>query len=54
MKMIKICKWRVKMIIVTATMNVKPGNKDAFILESQDLISETRKEDGCISYNLIS
>ena len=42
------------MIIVTATMNVKPGNKDTFILESQDLISETRKEDGCISYNLLA
>jgi quinol monooxygenase YgiN len=42
------------MIIVTATMKVKPGNKNVFISEAQDLISETRKEDGCISYNLLA
>jgi quinol monooxygenase YgiN len=42
------------MIIVTAMMYVKPGNKDAFILEAKDLISATRQEEGCISYNLLA
>ena len=42
------------MIIVTAMMNVKNGKKEAFILEAKDLISSTRKEDGCIDYNLLA
>ena len=42
------------MIIVTAIMNVKNGKKEAFILEAKDLISSTRKEDGCIDYNLLA
>jgi quinol monooxygenase YgiN len=40
------------MIIVTAKMTVKPEMKEVFILESKDLISSTRKEKGCISYDL--
>ena len=42
------------MIIVTAMMNVKPGKKDAFILESKDLVVNTRQEKGCISYDLLA
>jgi quinol monooxygenase YgiN len=42
------------MIIVTARMKVKTGNKKFFISEAQDLISATRKENGCISYNLLA
>ena len=42
------------MIIVTAMMHVKTGKKDAFILEAKDLISATRKENGCINYNLLA
>ena len=40
------------MIIVTATMNLKPNKKEEFILKAQDLISATRLEEGCISYGL--
>jgi|WetSurMetagenome_2_1015567.scaffolds.fasta_scaffold271667_2 quinol monooxygenase YgiN len=40
------------MIIVTAKIEVKPGRKDAFILETKNLISNTRKEEGSISYEL--
>ena len=40
------------MIIVTATMNLKPHKKEEFILKAQDLISATRLEEGCISYGL--
>ena len=55
MNNIKFCKLEdVNMIIVTAIMKVKTGNKNAFISEAQDLISATRKENGCISYNLLS
>jgi len=42
------------MIIVTAMMHVKNGKKEAFILEAKDLISASRKEDGCINYNLLT
>ena len=42
------------MIIVTAMMHVKDGKKEAFILEAKDLISSTRKEDGCINYDLLA
>ena len=40
------------MIIVTAMMDVKSGKKETFINETQSLISATRNEKGCISYNL--
>lgn len=42
------------MIIVTAMIHIKTGKKEAFILEAKDLISASRKEDGCINYNLLS
>lgn len=42
------------MIVVTAKMKIKSGLKDEFIGEAQDLITATRAENGCISYNLYS
>jgi quinol monooxygenase YgiN len=42
------------MIIVTAMMHVKDGKKEAFILEAKDLITSTRKEIGCINYDLLA
>jgi quinol monooxygenase YgiN len=42
------------MIIVTAMMYVKPGNKTQFISEAKNLISATRQEAGCISYDLLA
>jgi quinol monooxygenase YgiN len=42
------------MIIVTAMMNVKPGKKDAFILDAKELVVTTRQEKGCISYDLLA
>ncbi len=42
------------MIIVMAIMNVKPGKKDAFILDAKDLVAKTRQETGCISYDLLA
>jgi quinol monooxygenase YgiN len=42
------------MIIVTAMMHVRTGKKEAFILETKDLISATRKEEGCINYDLLA
>ena len=40
------------MIMVTAKITAKPGEKDKIILKSQNLIKSTRLELGCISYNL--
>ncbi|MGO9387731.1 MAG: putative quinol monooxygenase [Methanobacterium sp.] len=40
------------MIIVNATITVKPGERDNIILKSNDLIELTRLEAGCISYKL--
>ncbi len=40
------------MIIVTATITAKPGERDNIIIKSQNLIESTRLESGCISYNL--
>ena len=42
------------MIIVNATITVKPGERDNIILKSNDLIELTRLEAGCISYNLFA
>ncbi len=44
----------VYMIVVTAKMKVKSGLKDEFIGKAQDLITNTRAEDGCLSYSLYS
>jgi quinol monooxygenase YgiN len=40
------------MIMVTATITAKPGQRDAVIEKSKDLIESTRLEPGCISYQL--
>ena len=40
------------MIIVTAKITAKSGEKDKIISKSRDLIESTRFESGCISYNL--
>jgi quinol monooxygenase YgiN len=37
------------MIIVTATITAKPGERDNIIIKSQNLIESTRLESGCIS-----
>lgn len=41
-----------QMIVVTATITAKPGERDNIISKSRDLIESTRLESGCISYNL--
>jgi len=40
------------MIMVTAKITAKPGERDNVILKAKDLIESTRLESGCISYNL--
>ena len=40
------------MIIVTATITAKQGERDEIISKSQDVIESTRQESGCISYEL--
>ncbi|MGB9977975.1 putative quinol monooxygenase [Methanobacterium sp.] len=40
------------MIIVTAKITAKLGEKDNIISKTQDLIDSSRLESGCISYNL--
>ena len=42
------------MIIVTATITAKKGQKDKIISKSQDVILSTRQESGCISYELLA
>lgn len=40
------------MIILTSQITLKPGCKEAFIALAGELIQETRKEPGCLSYRL--
>lgn len=40
------------MIIVTAKITAKPGERNNIIPKAKDLIKSTRSESGCISYNL--
>lgn len=40
------------MIIVTAKITAKHGEKDKILSKSQDLIESTRLELGCVNYNL--
>ncbi|WP_099466545.1 putative quinol monooxygenase [Konateibacter massiliensis] len=42
------------MIIVIANVQVKEGNGEKFVSAAQNCINETRKENGNISYNLLS
>lgn len=41
------------MLIVTATLTVKPGQKDALFAYAKDVMAATRKEDGCFGYTLL-
>ena len=40
------------MITVVAEFAVKPAELDAFLSRCDELIAETRKENGCLSYHL--
>lgn len=40
------------MIYVVATLTAKPGKRDALIAGAKPCIAETRKEKGCVSYEL--
>ncbi len=40
------------MIIVIATLTIKPGALEALRPHAEACIAETRKEDGCMSYDL--
>jgi quinol monooxygenase YgiN len=40
------------MIYVIATMNIKPGSRETLLEAAKPCIAGTRKEAGCISYDL--
>lgn len=40
------------MIYMVATLKIKPGSLPEFIAAAKTCIAETRKEEGCISYDL--
>ncbi|MCD8138764.1 MAG: antibiotic biosynthesis monooxygenase [Planctomycetaceae bacterium] len=40
------------MVIVSAKATATPGKRDAFIKAAQESIAATRKEEGCICYEL--
>ncbi len=40
------------MIMVTAKIRAKPGEKDNIIAKSKDLLDSSRLESGCVNYNL--
>jgi quinol monooxygenase YgiN len=42
------------MIYVIATLTIKPGSKEALEAPAAACIAETRKEKGCISYELFA
>lgn len=42
------------MIYVVATLGVKPEKRADFLENARDVISATRREPGCISYDLTS
>lgn len=42
------------MIYVVATLALKPGAKSRLLDAARACIAETRKEDGCISYDLLA
>ncbi|MDR3592089.1 MAG: putative quinol monooxygenase [Negativicutes bacterium] len=41
------------MIVVMATLSVKPGKKAELLALAKDVIATTRKEEGCVSYVLL-
>lgn len=42
------------MLIVIAAITAAPGKRDAFIQAAQPCIAATRKEDGCLHYELLA
>lgn len=42
------------MVIVAARVTTTPGKRDEFIQAAQECIATTRKEEGCISYELFA
>lgn len=40
------------MIVITATVHAKTGKESQFQAELQKLVVETRKEEGCLQYDL--
>ena len=40
------------MIFVISTIRIKPGAQDACIAAAKPCVAETRKENGCLSYDL--
>jgi len=42
------------MLLVTAKITAKPGQRDKIIENSNDLVETTRKEPGCMNYDLYS
>ena len=40
------------MLFVIATLSLEPGTADAFVAATRNLLQETRKEPGCLSYDL--
>lgn len=40
------------MLFVIATLAIKPGTYDALVAATQNCLEETRKEPGCLSYDL--
>jgi len=42
------------MIVIAAKFKLRPGKKDDFMNLAQSVIGPSRKEKGCVSYNLYS
>ena len=40
------------MKVINASFFIKGDQRDNFLSDTKELISETRKEDGCLAYNL--
>jgi quinol monooxygenase YgiN len=40
------------LIFVISTIHIKPGTQEACIAAAKACVTETRKEDGCLSYDL--
>ncbi|MGL6225100.1 MAG: putative quinol monooxygenase [Thermoguttaceae bacterium] len=40
-------------LIVVAKMSVKPDRIDDFLLQTREIVEETRKEPGCLTYQLL-
>ena len=40
------------MIVIEARLKCNPGKRDEFLKEVQPIIATTRKEDGCLCYEL--